>query len=237
MTHLTQITIPAQLAAEGVILAPGKRLQLRDSYGWHQLAWTCFKGLVPRNPNKGRFAKGTRPEDQPKPPADLLMRLDQQRDSFRLLIVSPIEPTRPDWCPPHPESWKTKPIPEMYFSRRQYAFQLCANPTKKVTNLGTDGSPTKNGRRVPLRTREELVAWINRKGEQGSFSVGDDTLRTFSRGREYFEKNGMRGLHSAVEFQGVLTVTDPQRFHETFTRGLGSAKAFGFGLLVIVPTA
>jgi hypothetical protein len=30
---------------------------------------------------------------------------------------------------------------------------------------------------------------------------------------------------------------DPARFHETFTRGLGSAKAFGFGLLMIAPVA
>jgi CRISPR system Cascade subunit CasE len=56
-----------------------------------------------------------------------------------------------------------------------------------------------------------------------------------SRGREYFEKNGQPGLHSAVEFDGVLTVTDPAEFHRTFTLGIGSAKAFGFGLLVIAP--
>ncbi len=79
------------------------------------------------------------------------------------------------------------------------------------------------------------MAWISRKGDQGGFTVDEDTLRTIPRGREYFEKNGQRGLHSAVEFQGVLTVTDPAKFHETFTRGIGSAKAFGFGLLVIAP--
>jgi len=33
----------------------------------------------------------------------------------------------------------------------------------------------------------------------------------------------------------MLTVTDPAKFHETFTRGVGPAKAFGFGLLVIAP--
>ena len=83
--------------------------------------------------------------------------------------------------------------------------------------------------------REELVEWIKRKGDQGGFTVDEATLRTFSRGREYFKKNGQDGLHSAVEFEGVLTVTDPAKFHETFTRGIGSAKAFGFGLLVIAP--
>ncbi len=94
---------------------------------------------------------------------------------------------------------------------------------------------TKNGRRVPLGKREELVEWIKRKGDQGGFTVVEATPRTFSRGREYFERNGRPGLHSAVESQGMLTVTDPAKFHETFTRGIGSAKAFGFGLLVIAP--
>jgi CRISPR system Cascade subunit CasE len=130
-----------------------------------------------------------------------------------------------------------KSIPESYFTRRQYAFQLCANPTKKVTKISADGQPTKNGKRVPLRVREEVVSWISRKGEQGGFAVNEETLRTFSRGREYFEKRGKRGLHSAVEFQGVLNVTDPVKFHETFTQGIGPAKAFGFGLLVIAPTS
>lgn len=208
MTHLAQINLD---------FATVVRLHIRDAYDWHQRVWQCFPGR----------------DGQQR---DFLTRLDQRREGFRLLIVSPVEPVRPDWCPSDPDCWKTKPIPEAYFTRRRYAFQLCANPTRKVAAQEPDGSFKKNGRRVPLRTREEFVAWMTRKGEQGGFAVGEDTLRTFSRGREYFEKNGMRGLHSAVEFQAVLTVTDPQRFHETFTRGVGSGKAFGFGLLVIAPT-
>ncbi len=144
---------------------------------------------------------------------------------------------RPDWCPSDPESWKTKPIPATYFARNRYVFQLCANPTKKVSKERSDGSLTKNGRRVPLQKREELVEWIKRKGEQGGFTVDETTLRTFSRGREHFDKKGQPGLHSAVEFEGVLTVTDPAEFHRAFTLGIGSAKAFGFGLLVIVPVS
>jgi len=208
MTHLTQVQIPCRQAAE--------ELRLRDAYDWHQLVWKCFPGR----------------DGQPR---DFLTRLDSRREGFRLLVVSPSAPTRPDWCPPG--SWQSKPIPETYFMRRRYAFQLCANPTKKVTKLDADGQPTKNGRRVPLSTREEFVGWISRKGEQGGFALDTESLHTFPRGREYFEKKGMLGMHSAVEFQGVLTVTDPGKFHETFTRGIGSAKAFGFGLLIIAPSS
>jgi len=47
----------------------------------------------------------------------------------------------------------------------------------------------------------------------------------------------MQGVHYAVEFQGVLTVTDPALFRTTFTTGIGSAKAFGFGLLALAPVS
>lgn len=207
MTHLTQITLNFPLVA---------RLGLNDTYDWHQCVWQCFPG---------RSFEGR----------DFLTRLDPFQDGVRLLIVSAVQPTRPCWC--LSEFWKTKQIPESYFDSRRYAFQLCANPTKKILKLGIDAQPTKNGKRVPLRTREEYLAWIGRKGERGGFSVEESSLCTFQRGREYFKKKGVLGLHSAVEFQGVLEVVDSGRFRETFEHGIGSAKAFGFGLLVISPMA
>ncbi len=165
MTYLTQLNLDFATAA---------RLPLRDSYAWHQAIWHAF-------PGRG---------DSPR---DFLTRLDRRQDGFRLLIVSPIEPTRPNWCPPDPGSWQTKAIPDTYFSRRRYAFQLCVNPTKKVAKLNSDGSKTKNGRRVPLSTREEMLAWIVRKGEQGGFAVDVEKTRTYSRGREYFQKQASIG--------------------------------------------
>jgi CRISPR system Cascade subunit CasE len=207
MTYLTQVLLDFASAA---------RLRLRDNYDWHQAIWKAFPGR-----------DGAQ--------RDFLTRLDPHSEGFRLLIVSPSEPTRPEWCPPGSQSWMTRRIPEAYFTRVRYAFQLCANPTRKVTRLNRDGSITKNGTRVPLRTRDELVEWIGRKGAQGGISVHESTLRCFPRGREYFEKDGYRGLHTAVEFDGILTVTDTTMFHESFRRGIGPAKAFGFGLLVVAP--
>jgi len=207
MTYLTQAIVDHATAA---------KREFRDVYGWHQAVWKAFPGRDGQD-------------------RDFLTRLDERDGGFRLLIVSPEIPTRPDWCPV--ELWQTKPIPETYFGKRRYAFQLLANPTKKVTKLGPDGKPTKNGKRVPLRTREEYVAWMQRKAEQGGFVVDAETLRTIQQGRENFQKKGTDGTHTAVELQGVLTVNDPAKFHETFTRGIGSAKAFGFGLLVIAPVS
>jgi CRISPR system Cascade subunit CasE len=204
MIYLTEVTLDFATAA---------RLNFRDTYDWHQAVWRAFPGRDGSD-------------------RDFLTRLDRRQDGFRLFIVSGTEPVRPSWCANG--SWGTKAIPESYFTRARYAFNLCANPTKKIASKA-DGTVTKNGRRVPLSRREELVQWICRKGEQGGFTVDTDSLRAFPRGREYFERKGTRGLHSAVEFQGTLGVTDPKKFQETFCRGIGSGKAFGFGLLVIAP--
>lgn len=208
MNYLVQATLD---------FASVSRLEIRDAYDWHQRVWECFPG---RDGKRRGF----------------LTRLEQKDDHFRLLILSPEEPKRPDWCPA--DCWQgPKRISEDYFSRRHYRFQLCANPTKKVKAFRPDGSERPNGRREPLHKREDLIAWLKRKGEQGGFTVDEATLRTIPRGREYFRKNGQPGLHSAVEFQGVLTVMDAVKFREAFGRGIGSAKAFGFGLLVIAPVA
>jgi CRISPR system Cascade subunit CasE len=207
MTYLTQAIISHNVAA---------MRGLRDSYDWHQAVWKAFPG------HDGEHR-------------DFLTRLDERDEGFRLLIVSRDKPACPEWCPE--ETWQTKPIPETYFGKRRYAFQLLANPTRKVTKLGPDGQPTKNGKRVPLRTREEYVAWMDRKAEQGGFVVDSEALRTIQQGRDTFQKKGAHGTHTAVEFQGVLSVSDPTQFHDVFTRGIGSAKAFGFGMLVIAPIA
>lgn len=206
MAYLTQFEIPSKVAAG---------LRIFDSYDWHQRVWECLPG----RDGKQR---------------DFLTRIDQTGGGFRLLIVSPAKPVRPDWC--QPESWRgVKLIPEDYFSHRRYRFQLCANPTRKVAVEKPGGGFTKNGRRVPLRSRDELVAWIKRKGEQAGFQIEEKSLRTLRQGVEYFTKKGLRGLHNAVEFQGILEVTDAQKFRESFEKGIGSAKAFGFGLLVLAP--
>jgi CRISPR system Cascade subunit CasE len=158
--------------------------------------------------------------------------VDRLEEGYRLLIVSATEPHRPDWCPTH--CFQTKIIPDAFFSHGHYRSSLLANPTKKVRS-DKAGSRKKNGRRVPLGKREDLVAWMQRETQAGGFRFDPATLRTIPRGREYFHKPGAHGLHAAVEFQGILEVTDAALFRETVRRGLGSAKAFGFGLLVVAP--
>jgi CRISPR system Cascade subunit CasE len=224
--HLTQILVPYELAI--------RQRKIRDRYDWHQHVWKGFAGIIPPNPDKGHFAKGTRPEDQERTPPDFLCRIDEVDDCYRLLVLSAAPPHRPDWCPT--DCFGTKVIPDDFFAHPRYRFSLLANPTKKLRVDNADGSRKKNGRRVPLTRHEDLVAWLERKASAGGFTLNLDSLRTLPRGREFFHKDGAaHGTHSAVEFQGELTVTDPAQLRATVADGIGSAKAFGFGLLVLAP--
>ena len=189
-------------------------LRIRDTYDWHQKVWQAFGGRDGAS-------------------RDFITRVDRLEDNFRLLIVSATQPRKPDWCPT--DCFQTKVMPDAFFGHARYRFSLLANPTRKLRVDNPNGTRKKNGQRVPLRKREELVAWLQRKAETGGFHFDAHSLRTVPRGREYLHKPGATGLHTVVEFQGVLEVVDPAAFRITIQRGIGSAKAFGFGLLVLAP--
>lgn len=209
--NLTQAKIPYDIAAR-----EWKDGGFRDSYAWHKRIWEAFPG-------------------QPEAERHFLTRLDDTGHGFRLLILSKDPPTRPDWCPSTDEAWQSRPIDEAFFQHEAYRFSLLANPTKKLVVRHPDGSRKKNGQRVPLGKREDLIDWIQRKGEQHGFTVDTDTLKTAPRPRQQFLKKGKSGTHTATEFTGTLKVTDPIAFEQAAKQGIGSAKAFGFGMLCLVP--
>ncbi len=205
--HLTQILVSYEDAV--------RLLRIRDTYDWHQRVWQAFGG----RDDKSR---------------DFLIRVDRKEEAYRVLIISSSVPSKPDWCPT--DCFGTKLIPDDFFAHPRYRFSLLANPTRKLRVDNADGSRKKNGRRVPITKRQDLVAWLERKAAAGGFSINPDSLRTVPRGREYFHKDAAsHGTHSAVEFEGELTVTNPAQLRATVADGIGSAKAFGFGLLVLAP--
>ncbi len=187
------------------------RLRLRDAYDWHQLVWQAFPG-------------------RDGEPRDFLTRLDRRECDrvFRLLIVSPRGPVRPAGWPQAPEAWQTREITAAFLAHHHYRFQLRANPTKRENC---------SRKRLPLRTPEEQADWLRRKALQSGFAVVNESLRVVPEGRAWFrvEKRGQSGVHHAVEFEGILAVTDPTTFQAVFAKGIGSAKGFGFGLLALVP--
>jgi len=212
---LTRALIPYEIAARWQ-----KDGGFRDSYAWHKRIWEAFPG-------------------KPQADRDFLTRLDDTGDGFRLLIQSPQTPTRPDWCPEN--EWASRPITEAFLSHPQYHFSLLANPTVKRVVRDEAGSRKKNGRREPISTREDLIAWLTRKAAQHGFAIDPATLKTIPRPRQPFTKKDKatetlhHATHTATEFTGLLTVTDPALFQQSVRTGIGSAKAFGFGMLCLSP--
>jgi len=194
---------------------------LHDAYAWHQLVWKAFPGR----------------DDKIR---DFLTRLDDKPNGTQLLIVSPTEPKHPDWLGESDE-WQSKAIPPGFFRARSYRFQLHANPTVKRVVRDAAGNRKKNGRRKAITGEADLRAWLERKGEAGGFRLTESVpLEIFSNISRFTKtpKSGqsMSGTHNAVDFTGILEVTDPAIFlTHTFATGIGSAKAFGFGLLILAP--
>lgn len=98
----------------------------------------------------------------------------------------------------------------------------------------------KRGRVVPV-PHEKLGEFFLDRTEKNGFLVNKNELaitnigkKLFRRKKEGGEKETRVNLVSAT-FEGILTVTDEKRFRETLVMGIGRKKAYGFGLLTIIP--
>lgn len=107
---------------------------------------------------------------------------------------------------------------------RAYSFRLRANPTKRRSD---------NGKRVGLYKEDEQVEWLHRKAKDGGFRVMRLTVAPEGvlQGRKHDggERHALR--HHSVRFDGLLVVTGEEEFKSTIVMGIGSGKAYGFGLL------
>lgn len=226
MRWLTRIDVDAETA---------KKEGIWDSYAWHKKLW---EGCFPSEPDAKR---------------DFLTRIDPLEGAFRLWVLSSRQPVQPQWC--HPDKFALKEISPGFLSHRYYVFDLRANPVKTVARIGADGNTLyqtngkkAHGKRVPLTKPDELRAWIIRKGNircldnnglevPGGFRiVEEEPLDISPMVESHFRKKGRAAYHGGVQFRGVLEVTDQKRFIETYQSGIGSAKGFGFGLLLLAPT-
>jgi len=107
-------------------------------------------------------------------------------------------------------------------------FRLRANPT-----LRRSEAVAKMGKRIGVYGEGAQRAWLARKGEAGGFAVVD--CRVIDGGHVVCRRggDGPPQRHLCVTYDGLLEVTDPDRFLSALASGIGSAKAFGFGLLSV----
>lgn len=188
--------------------------------------------------------------DQKCPVGEFLWRLEPEMGAGnfpRLLVQSR---SQPDWSRINLPEWLAKIEPAIDLSERlrldslqvgaRFRFRLRANPCV-----------TRDHKRLGLLRLVDQEAWVARKGEIHGFAVPsvaqsgatEATEPRFDvrisqeqmlRGRQH-SGNGIRVF--AVLFDGLLTVTYPEKFISALQTGIGHAKAMGLGLLSVVPTA
>ncbi|HCO43858.1 type I-E CRISPR-associated protein Cas6/Cse3/CasE [Immundisolibacter sp.] len=193
--------------------------------------------------------------NDPDAPRDFLFRRSERDGMARFHMVSARPPVSPD------SAWtvQSREYAPHIAPGTHLQFELRANPVVRTRRDGKtrrdDVVMAEKKRLLQARglarwadwvdedrpTLYDLVAqtcsaWLRRCGERDGFVLDEGALRVDAY-RNHAEKRQLpkerRLRFSSVDFAGVLTVTDTDRLHKALLHGIGPAKAFGCGLLLV----
>ena len=110
-------------------------------------------------------------------------------------------------------------------------FRVVLNPVISIS------SPDKSKRGVvkPHVTIEHQMDFLVKRSEKNGFSLVGESFSIVERGFEVFQKPEKPIRLSKVVYEGTLTVSDETLFKKILTEGIGKKKAYGFGLMTVVP--
>lgn len=192
----------------------------RNPYQWHRLIWRLFD-----NPDGKRDFQFACLERRPGKNVTIILFSLQKPVLLRAEDVH---------CIGEPKN-----IESLSFKANQrLRFRLTANPTKIVT----EQTDAKRKIRVPLIKPDQQEAWLkkhlNECAEIESCSLQNEPPL-------YFYRKNMGGKILPVQFEGLLRVVNPDKLKEQiyhkfdkdgrYIAGLGPAKSFGCGLLLLKP--
>lgn len=197
-------------------------------------------------------ADGVSPEEKrtPRNAYRLLHRLDRKDGLAVLYIQSSIRPNWENLRRDYAQQIDSKPVHDQYAAitnGMKLVFRLQANPTKRAGKNDIGHAKFRDEgkrRRIDIRTEEGRIKWLERKGGECGFrltriSVSDQIANVDAGMRPSFKfrhtgQSKDVTLGSAV-FEGVLEVTDADAFRHALANGIGSGKAYGFGLMSVAP--
>lgn len=115
---------------------------------------------------------------------------------------------------------------------RIYRFRVTLNPVKSLSQ----GAGIR-GRVVPEITVEQQLQFLESRADKLGFELVPNEYQIVERCWEPFLKQGQKKIQlSKASYEGLLKVTDREIFYRTLTEGIGKKKAYGFGLMTVIPT-
>ena len=101
--------------------------------------------------------------------------------------------------------------------------------------MRVDALPPADRPMLQQLVQDSCMPWLQMRSELNGFSIEPNLVIVDGyQQHESFAKQQKRPVrYSTVDFQGILTVTDPDRFRSALFSGIGKAKAFGCGLMLI----
>lgn len=191
----------------------------------------------------------------------LLFRAETAPDERSVAVLAQ-SVTQPDWTRvPEYRHDPVKPLDsywdDLLTPGRTLAFRLRANPTKQAVIPKEGGGPFTPDKRRALLSDADRMAWLGRKAEMGGFALvtvavvrrdragavmGQEVVPDvriipddWTRWQPHGGDNRQPLTFGAAIFEGRLVVRDPALLRATLTNGVGRGKAFGFGLLSVMP--
>jgi CRISPR system Cascade subunit CasE len=105
-------------------------------------------------------------------------------------------------------------------------FRLLGNPTMRLKQ---------SRKRIGIYHKTGAADWLGRKARTGGFELLDVSINMqgMRTGIKYEKSKKNTLKHYGVLFEGKLIVSDSEIFRQTIYQGIGSGKAFGYGLLSV----
>lgn len=176
----------------------------------------------------------------------VLWRLDQpKRHELNLYVVSAHRPSLESleegcgWSQqPSGRVADYRPLLDGLEAGQRWVFRLTANPVRSSSE-----GQGQRGKVKPHLSAAHQLEWLTTRGDRHGFTVSggadDPTVQATRRTRDTFVKgtgpDKQLPTITRVQFDGVLSVTDPEVLRSALVHGIGRAKAYGCGLMTLAP--
>lgn len=199
-------------------------LYTTDSYAEHKLLWSLF------------------PDQKADEGRPFLYRRESERDGAGFYVVSHRTPATD-----HPVlSVETKQYQPKLHAGERLEFKLRANPIisrrdehgklhRHDVVMDAKRVGAADGTGLASLTRQAGLEWLAKRAAKHGFEIEEERVRVDGyRQQRWFKRGQPEPVRlSTLDFSGVLRIDDPDAVTAALGRGIGPAKGFGCGLLLV----